>query len=273
MAHIADGPTENCIPSCSLPVCVSLWGQWLSYKWINNPKAKVNSLRTILKRSFSLAFMRANFYSPNANSQFSCICIWRQVRRESDHFDYFPVSFFGFQCARGSAETSLQVVILSHHRNWSTFWPKLAKTGQNGLCAQCAFAQLHARKSWGVIVSSLGGQNKSFMGSESFILDQPLPRSLLKTDFPLKWSISKLPRKHLCELKNFRESKMIQCEHKKLSTVIGIFEAGPDLNSAEWSTTSQEILCSKDHKWFILLHEELNWNYNEGKSSCVRALK
>ena len=127
MAHIADGPTENCIPSCSLPVCVSLWGQWLSYKWINNPKAKVNSLRTILKRSFSLAFMRANFYSPNANSQFSCICILRQVRRESDHFDYFPVSFFGFQCARGTAETSLQVVILSHHRNWSTFWPKLVK--------------------------------------------------------------------------------------------------------------------------------------------------
>ena len=151
MGHIADGPTENCIPSCSLPVCVSLWGQWLSYKWINNPKAKVNSLRTILKRSFSLAFMRANFYSPNANSQFSCICIWRQVRQESDHFDYFPVSFFGFQFARGRAETSLQVVILSHHRNWSPFWPKLAKTGQNGLCAQCAFAQLHARKSWGVI--------------------------------------------------------------------------------------------------------------------------
>ena len=60
---------------------------------------------------------------------------------------------------------------------------------------------------------------------------------------------------------------------KKLSTVIGFFEAGPDLNSAEWSMTSQEILCSKDHKWFILLHEELNWNYNEGKSSCVRALK
>ena len=134
-----------------LPVCVSVWRQWLSYKWKKNPKAKVNSFRTILKRSFSLAFMRANFYSPNANSQFSCICIWRQVRRESDHFDYFPVSFFGFQCNCDSAETSLQVVILSHHWNWSTFWPKLAKTGQNGLCAQCAFAQPHARKSWGVI--------------------------------------------------------------------------------------------------------------------------
>ena len=146
---------------------------------------------------------------------------------------------------------------------------KLAKTGcaQNAHLRNCTHASLG-----GVIVSSLG-RNQSFMGSESFILDQPLARSLLKTDFPLKWSISKLLRKHLCELKNFRESKMIQCEHKKLSTVIGIFEAGPDLNSAEWSTTSQEILCSKDLKWFILLHEELNWNYNEGKSSCVRALK
>ena len=76
---------------------LSVWRQWLPYKWINNPKAKVNSLRTILKRSFSLAFMRANcyFYFPNANSQFSCICIWRQVRREHDHVDCFPVSFLG----------------------------------------------------------------------------------------------------------------------------------------------------------------------------------
>ena len=153
IAHVADGPTENCIPPCSLPVCVSVWRQWLSYKWLNNPKAKVNSLRTILKRSFSLAFMRANFYSPNANSQFSCICIWRQVRRESDHFDYFPISFIGFQCARGSAETSLQVVILSHHRNWSTFWPKLAKTG----CAHNAHLRNRTHASLGgLFVSSLG---------------------------------------------------------------------------------------------------------------------
>ena len=91
-------------------------------------------------------------------------------------------------------------------------WQKLAKTG----CAYNAHLRNRTHASLGgVIVSSLGGQNKSFMGSESFILDQPLPRSLLKTDFPLKWSISKLLRKHLCELKNFRESKMIQCEHKK----------------------------------------------------------
>ena len=64
MAHIADGPTENCIPSCSLPVCVSLWGQWLSYKWINNPKAKVNSLRTILKKKFFFSLYEGKFLFP-----------------------------------------------------------------------------------------------------------------------------------------------------------------------------------------------------------------
>ena len=193
MAHIADGPTENCIPPCSLPVCVSVWRQWLSYKWINNPKAKVNSLRTILKRSFSLAFMRANFYSPNANSQFSCICIWRQVRQESDHFDYFPVSFFGFQFARGRAETSLQVVILSHHRNWSTFWPKLAKTGQNGLCAQCAFAQPHARKSWGVICFIPGRPELKFHGLRIIHIGPTIAKKSVENWFPIEMINLKTP--------------------------------------------------------------------------------
>ena len=87
--------------------------------------------------------------------------------------------------ARGSAETSLQVVILSHHRNWSPFWPKLAKTGQNGLCAQCAFAQPHARKSWGVICFIPGPELK-FPGLRIIHIGPTIAKKSVENWFPIE---------------------------------------------------------------------------------------